>query len=202
VLPTEQRIVTSSGREDPGLFGDDGGAGLYRPFEGTGAISRWGLSLPTAFPQFDYRTISDVIIHMRYRARSNGGMVEAASKSIAAQLDAMQHAGGGGVLRLFSVRHDMSDDWLRFRDGPADAGLTMTIRPEFIPYPLRSLARISPAKCFIIWVPRVGPANLNDARPVMISGSQEGPWIATAERQAEMTDLADAYMFAHFDMAT
>ncbi len=44
----------------------------YLPFEGAGAISSWKLELPTKFRQFDYSTISDVIIHLNYTARDGG----------------------------------------------------------------------------------------------------------------------------------
>lgn len=38
------------------------------PFEGAGAISEWQLTLPNAFKQFDYQTISDVVLHVSYTA--------------------------------------------------------------------------------------------------------------------------------------
>ena len=45
----------------------------YLPFEGAGAISRWRLRLPPVeFQPFDYRTISDVVLHVRYTARDGG----------------------------------------------------------------------------------------------------------------------------------
>ena len=50
----------------------------YLPFEHSGVISEWQLELP-ANPskgdprQFDYKTISDVILHLRYTAREGGG---------------------------------------------------------------------------------------------------------------------------------
>lgn len=36
------------------------------PFEGTGAMSSWKLSLPKHFMQFDYNTINEVVIHVSY----------------------------------------------------------------------------------------------------------------------------------------
>lgn len=64
------KIVTSAGMEDPGTFSADGGGGRYRPFERRGVISEWKLAFCNPnFPQFDWSTISDVILHFRYTAR-------------------------------------------------------------------------------------------------------------------------------------
>ena len=44
----------------------------FLPFELAGAISTWQIDLPKpteAFPAFDYNTISDVILQVRYTAR-------------------------------------------------------------------------------------------------------------------------------------
>ncbi|MCX9029027.1 MAG: hypothetical protein OIN86_12730 [Candidatus Methanoperedens sp.] len=44
----------------------------YLPFELSGAVSQWRLELPADVRQFDYNTISDVILHLRYTARDGG----------------------------------------------------------------------------------------------------------------------------------
>ena len=44
----------------------------FLPFEGAGAISTWNLSLPGQLRAFDYSTISDVILHLRYTGREAG----------------------------------------------------------------------------------------------------------------------------------
>ena len=49
----------------------------YLPFEGAGAISTWSLELPADFRSFDYNTISDVILHLRYTARDGGDALKA-----------------------------------------------------------------------------------------------------------------------------
>jgi hypothetical protein len=43
----------------------------YLPFELSGAVSQW--RLPADVRQFDYNTISDAILHLRYTARDGGG---------------------------------------------------------------------------------------------------------------------------------
>jgi hypothetical protein len=71
-----QSIVTSSAQNDSGLFELNLRDERYLPFEGAGAISEWRLELPKEFRQFDYDTISDVILHLRYTAREGGEMLK------------------------------------------------------------------------------------------------------------------------------
>lgn len=82
---SSQSIATSSGEDDPGLFEANPRDERYLPFEGTGAVSEWQLVLPassTTDPgQFDYGTISDVILHLRYTARDGGPLLRDAAVS-------------------------------------------------------------------------------------------------------------------------
>jgi hypothetical protein len=73
-------IVTSSARNDTGLFEDDPADQRLRPFEGAGAIGDWRAELPTAMPAFDYGTISDLVLHVRYTARNGGDLVRNAAE--------------------------------------------------------------------------------------------------------------------------
>jgi hypothetical protein len=71
---TGDLIVTSHGTDDGGMFETNLRDDRFLPFEGAGAISTWTLSLPP-HPQlrpFDYMTISDVVLHIRYTARVAG----------------------------------------------------------------------------------------------------------------------------------
>ncbi len=78
-----QSIVTSSAQNDSGLFEANMRDERYLPFENSGVISDWQLELP-ADPskgdpaQFDYNTISDVILHIRYTAREGGALLRRA----------------------------------------------------------------------------------------------------------------------------
>lgn len=94
-----QAIVTSSGREDSGLFEVNFRDERYLPFEGTGAISRWRIELPLESNQFDLWTVADVIFHFRYTARSGG--------------DDLPAAATGGIKgdRLFSLKHEFPSEW-------------------------------------------------------------------------------------------
>jgi hypothetical protein len=117
-------VVTSNGRDDPGAFEFNLRDERYLPFEGAGVISSWRLELPgdlpTDFRPFDYRTISDVILHVRYTAREGGETLrDAATKKLADALKAMEvDRGREGLFRGFSGRHDFPDAWHAFAHMP------------------------------------------------------------------------------------
>ena len=71
-------IAASSAQNDSGMFELNFKDERYLPFEGAGVISKWRLELPT-FRQFDYHSISDVIIHLRYTACEGGERLKAAA---------------------------------------------------------------------------------------------------------------------------
>jgi hypothetical protein len=67
-----QSIATSTAQDDGGLFELNFRDERYLPFEGTGCIATWQIQLPQAFQQFDYNSITDAILHIRYTAREGG----------------------------------------------------------------------------------------------------------------------------------
>lgn len=136
-----QSVVTSSAQNDSGMFETNLRDERLLPFEYCGAVSEWQLELP-ANPvkgqpqQFDYETISDVILHLRYTAREGGGLLrQAALDQFGA---AIGNASAVGSLRLFSVRHDFPGEWAKFQTQTPAAGqrfeLALTLRPEHYPY--------------------------------------------------------------------
>ncbi|SDD50104.1 hypothetical protein SAMN04487767_106249 [Bacillus wiedmannii] len=137
-----QSIVTSSAQNDSGLFETNLRDERYLPFENSGVISEWLLQLP-ADPsrkedlcQFDYSTISDVILHIRYTAREGGVQLrEGAKKTINDQIKDAQAAGS---VRLFSVRHEFPTDWAKFQNQKPEANkrfeLALQLRKEHYPY--------------------------------------------------------------------
>lgn len=76
-------IVTSSGQNDAGLFEVNFRDDRWLPFEGRGAVSTWNLTLDPRDNKFDFSTITDVVLHIRYTARGGGdaNVVRAAIKS-------------------------------------------------------------------------------------------------------------------------
>jgi len=68
-IPEGASISTSGAMMDSGMFDFNFRDERYLPFEGAGAISEWELELPADYRQFDYGTITDVILHVSYTAR-------------------------------------------------------------------------------------------------------------------------------------
>jgi hypothetical protein len=136
-----QAVVTSSAQNDGGLFDSNLRDERYLPFENSGVLSEWQLELP-ANPsrgdprQFDYQTISDVVLHIRYTAREGGGLLrKAALDDVAASIEAAKAAGS---VRLFSVRDEFPTEWARFHGQTPAADkrfeLVVNLREEHYPF--------------------------------------------------------------------
>ncbi|OLR93853.1 Tc toxin subunit A-related protein [Actinokineospora bangkokensis] len=134
-----ESVVTSTGRVDAGVFDTQPGQDRYAPFEHAGAIGEWQLQLP-ADPsrgeprQFDYDTISDVVLHLRYTARDGGAALRAAAT---ANLVAAIDSAAAGTTRLFSVKHEFPAEWAALRATPATGKrhrLRLDLRDEHYPF--------------------------------------------------------------------
>ena len=123
-----QSIVTSGGSNDSGMFETNLRDERFMPFEGTGAESTWKLELPMDYPTFDYTTISDVILHIRYTARQGVDPIKVGD----ALDDVFQQANQSNLALLFSLRHDFPTEWSAFVNGTGD--FTATIRKDYFPY--------------------------------------------------------------------
>lgn len=137
-----QSIVTSSAQNDSGMFETNLRDERYLPFENSGVISEWQLELP-ADPskndprQFDYDTISDVILHIRYTAREGGRLLrKGAMENLKS---AIEEAKVAGSVRLFSIRHEFPTEWAKFTSVKIEgdtktAELTLELREEHYPF--------------------------------------------------------------------
>lgn len=145
-----QAVVTSTGQNDAGVFDPGQRDERYLPFEGSGVVSEWSLELPDTVRQFDYDTISDVVLHLRYTAREGGTLLR--NGAVANLEDSIKAAQALGSVRLFSVRHEFPDEWARFRSATVNTGATpkvlaplaLTLRPEH--YPFWSRGRLQAVK--------------------------------------------------------
>ncbi|NYT10718.1 MAG: hypothetical protein GKC09_12435, partial [Methanosarcinales archaeon] len=135
-----QSIVTSSGQNDSGLFEVNLRDERYLPFEGAGAISDWHIELPKDFRQFDYDTISDVVLHLRYTAREAGGQLKqkANGELQEALNEFIRSEGQNGLARIFSLRHEFPSEWHSFLNPPeeseGDQTLTMDLSKKRFPF--------------------------------------------------------------------
>jgi hypothetical protein len=109
----------------------------FLPFELSGAISQWRLDLPTDVRQFDYHTIADVILQVRYTAREGGDLLKGdAIKNLQTLINNAQTVGS---VRLFSVRHEFPTEWAKFRNVTINsttptAALSLTLLPQHYPF--------------------------------------------------------------------
>lgn len=139
---TIESIVTSSGQDDSGMFETNLHDERFLPFEGSGAAdSRWQLELPNELRQFDYDSISDVILHLRYTARQGGTLLgKAAIASLQTRISPSD--GDSGLLtRLFSLKHDFPSEWQRYLTSDGTE-FKATIKPEHFPYLVRGKPNI------------------------------------------------------------
>lgn len=111
-IPT-QSIATSTGQNDSGMFELNFRDDRYLPFEGAGVISKWRLALPQALRPFDYSTITDVILHVKYTARDGGSLLRRpAQESLIDEVNAIG-ASNSGLNRLFSLKQEFPTEWYR-----------------------------------------------------------------------------------------
>ncbi|MGW7081721.1 Tc toxin subunit A-related protein [Streptomyces sp. NPDC054866] len=172
-LAAAQSVVTSRGNEDAGLFdGPSAADERYLPFEGYGAISRWSLELPAQFRQFDYGTISDVAVHLRYTARDGGRrLADAVRAAQRADLGALMKSadGKGGFTRVLSLRHEFAD-WHRLTAATGDRELTLEIADRF-PFLFRGgTIKIDEVGVFIKAQDRLADTHVQELRKATFDG--------------------------------
>jgi hypothetical protein len=127
---TVQSIVTSSGNNDSGMFETNLREERLLPFEGAGAESTWKLELPLDFRQFDYNTITDVILHFRYTARQGGAQMR--DKAVEHLKAIIGEANSSGLALLFYLKQDFPSEWHRFVNG--SEGFETIVKHDYFPY--------------------------------------------------------------------
>jgi hypothetical protein len=121
-------VVTSGGSNDTGMFETNLRDERFLPFEGSGAIGTWSVNLPTVFPPFDYMTISDLILHVRYTAREGGGLLGNQATTELKSFLANQSV----LPLLLSLRYDLPGEWAVFLSGGGN--FVFTLRRDHFPY--------------------------------------------------------------------
>ncbi|MGP0019099.1 MAG: neuraminidase-like domain-containing protein [Candidatus Sulfotelmatobacter sp.] len=133
-----QSIATSTAQNDPGLFEVNFRDERYLPFEGAGAISSWQIDLPIDCNAFDFDSISDVVINLRYTSRYGGDGLRDLAKQAALLPTRPGQAYSGStspfatpqadLQRLFSLKHEFPSEWYKFLNPPDTAtSQTMSI---------------------------------------------------------------------------
>jgi hypothetical protein len=119
-------IATSSANNDGGQFDLNFRDERFLPFEGAGAVdSKWVLELPDQFRNFDYDTISDVIFHISYRSKYDGGDFK--NKAVATLT-------GKILKRLINLKEEFPDDWYELnKTNPSDS-VNIDLKAQHFPF--------------------------------------------------------------------
>jgi hypothetical protein len=133
-------IATSQAQNDAGMFEFNFRDERYLPFERAGAISEWQIALSEEkeLRQFDYSTISDVILHLNYTARESSGLFK--EKATTHMRNFLLNASGLAdqpLLQMVSLKHEFSSEWYKFlHPGIAGAAqeLKFTVGKERFPF--------------------------------------------------------------------
>jgi hypothetical protein len=120
--------AASSGQNDSGIFELSFRDERYLPFEGAGVMSEWVLELFTDLPsnnpvpaspdygeplrQFDYESIADVVLHVKYTAREDAGAFK--NRVIGHLREHFAADGAAPSLRMFNLRQEFPSQWHRF----------------------------------------------------------------------------------------
>jgi hypothetical protein len=116
-------IATSGAQNDSGVFELNFRDERYLPFENRGAISKWELHLADEeqVRLFDFETISDVILQVRYTARDGGNTLVGNETFRTSRINAINellytpsaNPGLDALIlpRYFSLRHEFSKEW-------------------------------------------------------------------------------------------
>jgi hypothetical protein len=113
-LPNQQ-IALSRGVNDAGLFVLDFRDERYLPFEGTGAVSKWTLSLPPETNRFDFAGISDIVVKVLYTAVDGGAEFAGKVKGLL-RSDSPPYP--YNVSKIFDLRQAFPREWWQFVNAP------------------------------------------------------------------------------------
>ena len=148
-----QSIATSTAQNDPGLFEINFHDERYLPFEGAGAISTWQIDLPVDCNAFDFDTITDVVINLRYTSRPGSDSLRDYARQTALLPARPAQVFNGStqsfvssqpaLQRMFSLRHEFPTEWYKFLNPPSTAtgsSMTITLGKDRFPFQYRSAA--------------------------------------------------------------
>lgn len=106
-------IAVSSLEDENGVFELNFHDERYLPFEGAGAISKWRIELPNKFKQFDYDTITDVVMRLRYTSVDGGDKLKApAAGSVQDYIQSVEDLSREeGLFAVFDLKNDFPNEW-------------------------------------------------------------------------------------------
>ncbi|MCG7405328.1 neuraminidase-like domain-containing protein [Caballeronia zhejiangensis] len=183
-------IATSTAQNDSGVFDLNFRDERYLPFEGPGVISEFALELFTDLPsnnpnpanpdfgrplrQFDFSTIADAVLHIKYTAREDAGSFR--NGAITHLREYFAETGGSPATLMLELRREFATEWQRFLHptNPGDPNTLELVMSHDL-FPMRDsghvlkinsitmLARCSDANGYAVTLtpPLAGPAPAN-----------------------------------------
>jgi hypothetical protein len=111
-----QSIATSSGQNDSGVFELNFRDERYVPFEGAGAISSWHIKMNKEFAQFDFASITDVVMHLNYTAREGGdALKQRVNDVLNTEMNSLALAENReGLFRVYDIKQTFATAWHQF----------------------------------------------------------------------------------------
>ncbi|KAI0010769.1 hypothetical protein F4779DRAFT_616205 [Xylariaceae sp. FL0662B] len=180
VIPITSIAVTSS-HHDGGKFDFASYSEKYLPFEGAGAISLWRVELPEKLRQFDYQTISDVVMQLRFTAADGGQTLKQAASD--ATLTRLTEAAGdpysGIPSALVDVACDYASQWYPFvgklKGGDvAEATLQLSGIDGYLPFWARGFLTAKVYRVTLIVMPAISSAEFNLEQALVVTGPSSG----------------------------
>jgi Tc toxin complex TcA C-terminal TcB-binding domain/Neuraminidase-like domain len=116
-------IAVSSMEDENGVFELNFHDERYLPFEGAGTISKWRIELPDKFRQFDYDTITDIVMRLRYTSVDGGDKLKApAAGSVEDYIKSVEELSREeGLFAVFDLKNDFPNEWYDANHPPAGA---------------------------------------------------------------------------------
>ncbi|HKH82373.1 MAG TPA: hypothetical protein VKA25_01680 [Gemmatimonadales bacterium] len=145
-----QAIAASNAQNDSGVFELSFRDERYLPFEGAGAISKWSLELFSdnsadfgkPLRQFDYDSISDAVMHVKYTAREDAAVFKDNAVSHLRDYFSRSQAEASPSVRMLDLRQEFPSQWYRFLNptNPADGNVfELEVSPSL--FPMRDLSK-------------------------------------------------------------
>jgi hypothetical protein len=130
------KIATSSAQSDSGQFQLNFNDAQYAPFEGAGAVSSWNLKLPKEFRQFDYKTISDVIITIQYTAEYDESLrtiLESQDSTELKSIKSFLSDPNTSLFRLLNFKYDFVNEFHKLMSSSQSTNVNISITENFFP---------------------------------------------------------------------
>ena len=134
-------VVTSGASNNSGMFETNLHDERFLPYEGAGAISTWTLNLPSGLRAFDYSTISDVILHVRYTAREAGDPLGSTATKELKKIFA--DAARSPQALILNLKYDFPTEWAAFVNDSGQTPFTAKIDGSFLPYYVQGMSKVS-----------------------------------------------------------